>query len=127
MRDIGKKKGAVLAGGGFKGLVQAVQLSEFHKARIQFDVVCGVSIGALNGALVVQGDSSLLVDLWSSVAEAGPRGGIRRWPIYKLPFKRSLYSSDRVRELIESTSSLTKSKAVQQSSITQLRVSRTGK
>ena len=34
---------------------------------MEFECVCGASIGAVNGAIVAQGDGARLVDIWSSV------------------------------------------------------------
>lgn len=96
-----KKRGLVLTGGGFKGAFQLGGLLGLHKHGFRFDVVCGVSVGALNGALVAQGDIPLLEELWLSIDRLGPRAIFRYWPIYKLPFKRSLCSLEPLRQLIE--------------------------
>lgn len=56
--------GLVLGGGGSRG---AYEIGVWRAARelgVEFDVVTGTSIGALNGALVVQGDYDFAVDMW---------------------------------------------------------------
>lgn len=47
-------KALVLAGGGAKGAYQIGAWKALRKLKIKFDIVTGTSIGALNGALVVQ-------------------------------------------------------------------------
>ena len=61
------KRGLVLGGGGSRG---AYEIGVWRAARelgIHFDVVTGTSIGALNGALVVQGDYDFAVEMWKNM------------------------------------------------------------
>lgn len=97
MRNV-RKTGLVLCGGGFKGSVHLGVLKVMREHSIPIDVVCGVSVGALNGALVAQGDSHLLEELWLSIEK--PSAIFQYWPFYKLPFKRSLCSNQGLRDLI---------------------------
>jgi NTE family protein len=93
------KSGLVLAGGEIRGAYQVGALKAVHESRERpYDVVVGVSVGALNGALVAQGDVEKLEQLWRSLT--GPRDLIRRWPLWRLPFRRSLYSNASLRGLI---------------------------
>ncbi len=60
-------RGLVLGGGGSRG---AYEIGVWRAARelgIEFDVVTGTSIGALNGALVVQGDYDFAVEMWENM------------------------------------------------------------
>lgn len=59
------KRGLVLSGGGLKGAFQIGALKYLlDDLDRKYDVVTGFSIGALNGALVAQGDFQKLIDLW---------------------------------------------------------------
>lgn len=60
----------VLAGGGTRGAYQdgAVRaLRELHEDHWQ--IITGTSIGALNGAMVVQGDDEAMHELWSTLTQ----------------------------------------------------------
>jgi predicted acylesterase/phospholipase RssA len=57
----------ILSGGGARGAYEAgVAISLLEHER--FDIVCGTSIGAINGALIAQGDIAELARMWSSIA-----------------------------------------------------------
>jgi NTE family protein len=62
--------GLVLSAGGAKGAYQIGCWKAFVKNRISFCAVAGSSIGALNGALVCQGDFEAASDLWTKLADA---------------------------------------------------------
>lgn len=57
-------KALVLAGGGAKGAYQMGVWKALRKLKIKFDIVTGTSIGALNGALIVQNTYLRGVRLW---------------------------------------------------------------
>ncbi len=57
-------RGLVLEGGGAKGAYQIGAWEAFRYLGIEFDAVTGTSVGALNGALYVQGDYEKAYDLW---------------------------------------------------------------
>lgn len=68
-----KKYALVLSGGGFKGAFQlgAINYLKEHWQKItgernpmKFDIVSGVSVGALNGAMVAMNEVDQLNDLW---------------------------------------------------------------
>lgn len=61
------KTALVLAGGGSKGAYEVGCIRALQALGYQFDVVCGTSIGALNGLLVAQNDYELLYDLWENM------------------------------------------------------------
>ena len=56
--------GLVLEGGGAKGAFQMGAWEAFRHLGISFDAVTGTSVGALNGALMVQGDYEKAYDMW---------------------------------------------------------------
>ncbi|MFV0381181.1 MAG: patatin-like phospholipase family protein [Breznakia sp.] len=60
-------KGLVLGGGGSRGAYQVGVWKALNELQITFDVVCGSSIGALNGVLVVQNDYEACLQLWESL------------------------------------------------------------
>ena len=62
------KNALVLGGGGSKGSYQVGALKAFKELGIEFHVVAGTSIGALNGCLVVQDDYDYLYKLWDSIS-----------------------------------------------------------
>ena len=57
--------GLVLAGGGVRG---AYQIGVCKELKIKVSVVSGVSIGAVNGALFVQGSKTKAERLWNKIA-----------------------------------------------------------
>lgn len=68
-----KKVALVLSGGGFNGAFQLGALNYINenwtkitglKSPMKFDVIAGVSVGALNGSLLAMNQLSLLNDLW---------------------------------------------------------------
>ncbi len=58
-------RGLVLAGGGAKGSYQIGVWKALKELDIEFDVVCGTSIGAFNGAFVAQNQFDKAYKLWS--------------------------------------------------------------
>ena len=60
--------GLVLEGGGAKGSYHAGAYRALVENDIIPDAVVGTSIGALNGALIAQGDWKVMVDLWSDMS-----------------------------------------------------------
>ena len=61
-------KGLVLEGGGAKGAFQIGAYKALTELGIKFNGVVGTSIGALNGALIAQGDEAIAYDVWSKVS-----------------------------------------------------------
>ena len=61
------RRGLVLQGGGAKGAFQFGVLQRLKEARIQFDVIAGTSVGALNGAIVAAGAWELGDQMWSNL------------------------------------------------------------
>ena len=61
-----KPYGLILAGGGAKGAYQTGAWRALRELGISFEAIAGVSIGAINGALIAQGDYDRAVELWSN-------------------------------------------------------------
>lgn len=62
------KLGLVLEGGGAKGAYHLGVYKALHELGYKFNGVAGTSIGALNGALIAQGDWELAYDLWYNIS-----------------------------------------------------------
>jgi predicted acylesterase/phospholipase RssA len=62
--------GLVLAGGGAKGAYQIGAWKALRERGIEFDVISGTSIGALNAALVASGDLDKAQTFWRALSTA---------------------------------------------------------
>lgn len=58
------KYSLVLGGGGAKGSYEIGVFKALEEIGIEIDSVYGTSIGALNGAMVVQGDVKKAEEIW---------------------------------------------------------------
>ncbi len=63
-----KKYALVLAGGGAKGAYQIGAWKAFNELGIEFEAVSGASVGALNAALIAQGDYEKAERLWNEIS-----------------------------------------------------------
>lgn len=61
------KTAVVLSGGGSKGAYQVGVWKALRKLGINYDIVTGTSVGALNGVLMVQQDFHTALKLWSNI------------------------------------------------------------
>lgn len=61
------KYALVLAGGGTKGAYQIGALKALKELGIEIEAITGASIGAINGAIVAQGDLDRLEDLYNHI------------------------------------------------------------
>lgn len=59
--------GLVLEGGGAKGSYHAGAIKALYENGIAFNGVMGTSIGAVNGAIVAQGDVEKCIELWETI------------------------------------------------------------
>lgn len=59
--------GLILAGGGAKGAYQIGAWNAMRELGVQIEAIAGVSIGAINGALIAQGDFDSTLELWNNV------------------------------------------------------------
>ncbi len=62
------KRALVLAGGGSRGAYQIGVWKALRQLGISFDIVTGSSVGALNGALMVQDDFDAGLELWENIS-----------------------------------------------------------
>lgn len=65
--DVTKEYGMVLEGGGAKGAYQIGVWKALKEAGIKIKGVAGVSVGALNGALISMGDIEVAETIWSNI------------------------------------------------------------
>lgn len=94
----------VLAGGGAKGAYQASAVSYLERNHgYEWDVVAGVSVGALNGALVAQGRTPELIQLWHELSRSKvfKRGNAFRWLWRALRGRLSIFDSTPLWELVQ--------------------------
>ena len=61
------KRALVLSGGGSRGAYECGAWQALREMNIRIDSVYGTSIGAINAALVAQGDLDVAVKLWNSI------------------------------------------------------------
>lgn len=64
------KRAVVLAGGGSRGPYQVGVWQALRELDIPFQIVTGTSVGALNGALMAQGDFAQAKEMWESLAQS---------------------------------------------------------
>lgn len=57
----------VLSGGGAKGAFQAGALEVLRESGFRFDVISGMSVGSLNGAMLATGQLEELIDVWHGI------------------------------------------------------------
>ena len=62
------KRAIVLAGGGSRGAYQIGVWKALRELGIDYDIVTGSSVGALNGALMVQEDFEAGLELWENIS-----------------------------------------------------------
>ena len=62
-----KEYGLVLSGGGTRGAFQVGVWKALKELEVDVKAIAGTSIGALNGALILQEDFNLMVDLYSNI------------------------------------------------------------
>lgn len=62
-----QKLGLVLEGGGVKGAYQIGALMAIRELMVEFDGVVGTSIGAINGAIYLEGGYPKLFDVWNEI------------------------------------------------------------
>ncbi|RPF47640.1 NTE family protein [Hydrogenoanaerobacterium saccharovorans] len=62
------KRALVLAGGGSRGSYQIGVWRALRELGWEFDIVTGTSVGALNGALMVQNDYDVAVEMWQTIS-----------------------------------------------------------
>ncbi|MEG1500743.1 MAG: patatin-like phospholipase family protein, partial [Clostridiales bacterium] len=62
------KRAIVLAGGGSRGAYQIGCWRAFIELGLDFQIITGTSVGALNGAMMVQKNYQLALDIWKEIS-----------------------------------------------------------
>ena len=62
-----KKLGLVLEGGGVKGAYQVGAMKALDEIGVSFDGIAGTSIGAINGALYLDGGIDKMLKVWKEI------------------------------------------------------------
>ena len=62
-----KKLGLVLEGGGVKGAYQVGAMKALDELGVSYDGIVGTSIGAINGALYLDGGIDKMLDVWRKI------------------------------------------------------------
>ena len=62
------KTAIVLSGGGAKGAYQIGVWKALKKLNINYDIVTGTSVGALNGVMMVQKDYKVALEFWKKIS-----------------------------------------------------------
>lgn len=67
IKQLTYKTGLVLAGGGARGAYQVGVWRALNELKVHYDVICGTSVGALNGGLILQGDFDVAEKMWREI------------------------------------------------------------
>lgn len=97
----------VLSGGGSKGAWQAGVIHELIRQGVEYDLICGVSVGAINGGFLAQSppeqmkdNIDFLVDMWESINTSNVYRKWFLWPLSVL-WKPSVYNVKPLRDMID--------------------------
>jgi NTE family protein len=99
-----KKTALVLSGGGAKGAFQVG--AEQYAREVEgytWDVIAGVSVGALNGAMLAMQKYDRLLEIWNTIADDKVyTGGFNLWSALKILFRgdRSFYDNEPLKQQI---------------------------
>jgi NTE family protein len=96
-----KKTALILSGGGAKGAFQcgaekyAREVKGYH-----WDIIAGVSVGALNGAMLAMEKYQRLFETWNTISDDQVyTGGFNLWSVIRLLFgAKSFYGNDPLRK-----------------------------
>lgn len=100
-----KKTALILSGGGSRGAFQCA--AEKYAREIKgyhWDIIAGVSVGALNGSMIAMDKGQRLFEIWDSISNKEIyTGGFNLISILKILFgARSFYGNEPLQKLIDS-------------------------
>ena len=98
------KVALVLSGGGAKGAFQVMAEKYAREVKgYKWDVIAGVSVGALNGTLLAMEKYQRLEEIWRTISsDQVYTGGMNVWSIVKLIFgAKSIYGNRPLWELLD--------------------------
>ena len=92
-----------MSGGGAKGAFQYGALAYLKSKGMQFSAVSGVSVGALNGAMVAMGKVPELGEVWNTISnEKVYSGGLNLHGLVRiLTGRRSFFSNNPLKKIID--------------------------
>lgn len=99
-----RKVALVLSGGGARGAFQFAAEKYAREVKgYRWDVIAGVSVGALNGTMLAMDKPRQLEHVWTTISNNQVyTGGVNAWSILKLLFgAKSLYGNEPLWELIQ--------------------------
>lgn len=67
VRELSYRTGLVLGGGGAKGAYQIGVWRALRECNVQFSLISGTSVGALNGGLILQDNFRLAEEMWQDI------------------------------------------------------------
>ncbi len=94
----------ILSGGGAKGAFEAAAEKYAREQKgYSWDIIAGVSVGALNGTMLAMKKYQRLWDVWNSISnEQVYTGGFNLWSVIKLAFgAKSFYGNDPLWRLLQ--------------------------
>ena len=98
------KTALVLSGGGAKGPFQFAAEKYAREVKgYRWDIISGVSVGALNGAMLAMGKYARLQEIWQHISdEQVYTGRLNAWAVLRLVFgAKSIYGNDPLWRMIE--------------------------
>jgi NTE family protein len=99
-----KKIALVLSGGGAKGAFQCGAEKYAREVKgYKWDIIAGVSVGALNGAMLAMEKYERLFEVWNTISDAQVyTGGFNIWSGIKLLFgAKSFYGNDPLKRMLQ--------------------------
>jgi NTE family protein len=98
-----KKTALILSGGGAKGAFQAAAEKYAREVKgYHWDIIAGVSVGALNGVMLAMEKYQRLYELWNTISnDQVYTGGFNLISVIKLIFgAKSFYGNEPLRQLL---------------------------
>ena len=98
-----KKTALILSGGGARGAFQCAAEKYAREVKgYQWDIIAGVSVGALNAAMLGMRKYARLWDIWNTVMpDQVYTGGFNAWSVLKLLFgAKSFYGNKPLEKLL---------------------------
>jgi NTE family protein len=99
-----RKTALILSGGGAKGAFECGAEKYAREMKgYQWDIIAGVSVGALNGAMLSMKKYDRLYEIWNTVSDDQVyTGGFNIWSGFKLLFgAKSFYGNAPLRRMLE--------------------------
>ena len=99
-----KKTALILSGGGAKGAFQVAAEKYAREVKgYHWDFIAGVSVGALNGAMLAMQKYDRLWQIWNTISDGKVyTGGFNLWSAIKLVFgAKSFYGNEPLHSLLK--------------------------